>query len=165
VSGSRFHRAHGLSSDRSRAGQAGFHHHVVKRCRPSAGAGRLCASTRASGQRAACAGTCPSADDGPSGRRRSQLGLPQPRRRRDQDGRLGRRRAPERQHKAPDARIPRGEPVVVDQVLPDGHRVPTAPERLADQLSIRLAGAGTRRTTRASDPSEVRRTPLPWWSV
>jgi hypothetical protein len=52
---------------------------------------------------------------------------------------------PELQHKAPDARIRRDEAVVVDKVLPDRHGVPAAPERLGDELSVRLARARTRR--------------------
>ena len=47
---------------------------------------------------------------------------------------------------APDTRVPRGEAVVVDQVLPDRDRVAAAPQRLGDQLAIRLAGARARRT-------------------
>ena len=73
----------------------------------------------------------------------------------DDDARLGRRRAAERHDEAADARIPGGEAVVVDEVLPDRHRVAAAPERLDDQLSIRLARARTRRATRARDRSRV----------
>jgi hypothetical protein len=50
--------------------------------------------------------------------------------------------------KRPDARVPRGEAVVVDQVLPDRDRVTAAPQCLDDQLAIRFARAGTRRTRR-----------------
>ena len=48
-------------------------------------------------------------------------------------------------HEAPDARVPGGEAVVVDQVLPDGHRVAAARQRLGDHLAVRLAGARARR--------------------
>ena len=41
---------------------------------------------------------------------------------RDDDARLRRRRAAQRHDEAADARVPRGEAVVVDQVLPDRHR-------------------------------------------
>jgi hypothetical protein len=40
------------------------------------------------------------------------------------------------QDEAADTRVPRGEAVVVDQVLPDRDRVPPAPQRLDDQLAI-----------------------------
>jgi hypothetical protein len=66
--------------------------------------------------------------------------------RRDHDARLRRRRPAERHDKAAHARIASGEAVIVDEVLPDGHGVATSPERLDDQLSIRLAR--TRRTAR-----------------
>ena len=74
---------------------------------------------------------------------------------RDHAARLGRRRASERQHEAPHARVPRAEPVVIDQVLPDRHRVSAAPERLGDELAIRLARARSRRATRPWHQSEV----------
>jgi hypothetical protein len=77
------------------------------------------------------------------------------RRRGDDDAGLGRRRATEREHKAADARIPRDETVVVDQVVPDRHGVPTAAHRLGDQLAIRLAGTRTRRAAGAWDGGEV----------
>ena len=44
--------------------------------------------------------------------------------------------------------VPRGEAVVVDQVLPDRDRVPSMPQGLDNQLAIRFAGAGTRRPGR-----------------
>ena len=73
----------------------------------------------------------------------------------DDDARLGRRRAPRSVcDEAPHARIPRGEAVAIDQVLPDRHRVAATPERLDDQLSIRLARARTRRAARARDRAE-----------
>ena len=39
-----------------------------------------------------------------------------------------------------------GKPMVIDQVLPDRHRIAPAAERLDDQLAIRLAGTGAGRT-------------------
>jgi hypothetical protein len=74
---------------------------------------------------------------------------------RDHDARLRRRRPAERHDKAAHARIPRGEAVIVDEVLPDRHGVATSAERLADQLSIRLARARTRRTARTLTRSRV----------
>jgi hypothetical protein len=73
----------------------------------------------------------------------------------DHDARLARGGPPERQDEAPHTRIPSREAVVVDEVLPDRHRIAPASERLADQRSIRLARARTRRTTRTCDWSEV----------
>ena len=67
---------------------------------------------------------------------------------RDDDARLGGRAAAQRHDEAADARVPRGEAVVVDQVLPDRHRVAAARQRLGDQLAIRLAGARARRARR-----------------
>ena len=72
-------------------------------------------------------------------------------RRGDHDARFGRRRAAELRDEAPDAGVPRGEAVIVDEVLPDRHRVAAAPQRLGDQLAVRLAGARARRTTRPGD--------------
>ena len=43
---------------------------------------------------------------------------------------------------APDAGIPPGEAVVVDEVLPDRHRVAAPGDRRLDQLPVGLAGAG-----------------------
>jgi hypothetical protein len=51
---------------------------------------------------------------------------------RDHDARLRRRRPAERPEKAAHARIPRGEAVIVDEVLPDGHGVAAPAERLGD---------------------------------
>ena len=82
-------------------------------------------------------------------------------RRGDDDARLGRDAAAQLDDEAPDARIPRGEAVIVDEVLPDRHRVAAAPQRLGDQLAIRLAGARTRRATRPGDRSQSRWTPPP----
>src|SRR5207247_9434027 len=73
----------------------------------------------------------------------------------DHDARLRRRRSPERQHEASDAGIPGGEAVVLDEVLPDSHRVATKPERLGDQPSVRLARAGTRRSAPTWDRSDL----------
>ncbi len=76
-------------------------------------------------------------------------------RRRDDDARLGRRASraactTKRRTLAYRAR----EAVVVDQVLPDRHRVAPAAERLDDQLAIRLAGARARRA-RGDGPESV----------
>ena len=65
---------------------------------------------------------------------------------RDDDARLGGRRAAQFQDEAPDTRVPRGEAVIVDEVLPDRDRVPPVPQCLDNQLAIRFARAGTRRT-------------------
>jgi hypothetical protein len=42
--------------------------------------------------------------------------------------------------------------VVVDEVLPDRHRVAAQAERRDDELAIRFAGTGTRRATRGRRP-------------
>ena len=55
---------------------------------------------------------------------------------------------PERRHEAPYAGIPRGEAVVIDQVLPDGHGVAPAAQRLDDQLAVGLARTRARRAAR-----------------
>jgi hypothetical protein len=73
----------------------------------------------------------------------------------DHDPCLGRNGPAEHHDKAPHAGIPGGEAVVVDEVLPDGHGVAAMPERLDDQLSIRLARARTRGATRVRDRSRV----------
>ena len=52
------------------------------------------------------------------------------------------------------ARVPRGEAVVVDEVLPDRHRVAAAAERLLDQLAVRLARARARRAARCATARE-----------
>ena len=77
------------------------------------------------------------------------------RRRGDDDARLRRRRATQREDEATHAGIARGEAVVVDEVLPDGHRVAAPSERLDDQLSIRLARTRTRGPARARDRADV----------
>ena len=54
---------------------------------------------------------------------------------------------PECRDEAPHARIARREAVVVDQVLPDGHGVAPATERVHDQLAVGLARARLWRST------------------
>ena len=54
---------------------------------------------------------------------------------------------PDGRDEAPHARIARREAVVVDQVLPDGHGVAAAAERVDDQFAVGLARAGLRRST------------------
>jgi hypothetical protein len=67
-------------------------------------------------------------------------------RRGDDDGvGLGSARTAELRHVAPHARVARGEPVLIDEVLPDRHGIAAAAEGLFDQLAVRLAGAGRRR--------------------
>jgi hypothetical protein len=75
--------------------------------------------------------------------------------RRDHDARLRRRRPAERRNETAHARIPRGEAVIVDEVLPDRHGIAAAAERIDDQLSIRLARARTRRAIRVRDRRRV----------
>ena len=71
--------------------------------------------------------------------------------RRGDDGvRLDHGGAAELPHEAAHARVPAGEAVVVDEVLRNRHRVPPATQGLDDELAIRLAGAGARRTARRS---------------
>ena len=74
---------------------------------------------------------------------------------RDDDARLGGRRAAQLRDEAADARVARGEAVVVDEVLPDRHRVAAARQRLGDQLAIRLAGARARGAARRWRTHEV----------
>ena len=81
---------------------------------------------------------------------------------RDDDARFGGRRAAQFQDEAPDTRVPRGEAVVVDQVLPDRDRVTPVPQCRDNQLAIRLACTGTRRT-RGGSPR--RWTPPRKWLV
>ena len=51
--------------------------------------------------------------------------------------------------KAADTRVSPAKPVIVDQVLPDGHRVAAPSQRLDNQLSVRLAGARPRGSARS----------------
>ena len=115
----------------------------------SAGA-RICASSRASARRAACAGTCPvfgSRTIGPF----AVVDLAfLARGGRDDHARFGRRGAAERQHEAPDTRVPRREAVVVDQVLPDGHGV--APTARAPRRSARGTARRRSHSARARAP-------------
>ena len=66
--------------------------------------------------------------------------------------RLAYRRAAERPHEAPHeaphARIATVEPVAIDEILPDGHRIPAAADSLDDQFAIGLAGTCGRRADR-----------------
>ena len=54
---------------------------------------------------------------------------------------------PQRCDEAPHTRLPRGKAMVVDQVLPDGHGVAAAAERVDDWFAVGLARAGLRRST------------------
>ena len=65
-------------------------------------------------------------------------------RRRNDDAGLGRRCAAQLHDEATDARIPGAEAVVVDQVLPDRHRVAPASQGFGDEITIGLAGARAR---------------------
>ena len=83
----------------------------------------------------------------------------------DHDARVGRDGAAQRHDEAPDTRIPRGEAVVVDEVLPDRHRVAArgrAPRRSAlDTARTRSRSAhdpGVGPEPRSVDTS-------PWWPV
>ena len=62
-------------------------------------------------------------------------------RRRNDDARLGRGRAAEFRHESSHAGVPGREPMVIDQVLPDRHRIPPAGPCGFDQLAIGLADA------------------------
>ena len=61
---------------------------------------------------------------------------------------LARRPVSELRDEAAHTRVAAGEPVVVDQVLPDTHGVAAAGQGVNDQLTIRLAGARARRAAR-----------------
>lgn len=61
----------------------------------------------------------------------------------------GGRESPE----TPDARVPRVEAMLVDEMLPDRHGVAGAPGRAHDQLAIGLAGARRRRPARSGELS------------
>ena len=82
----------------------------------------------------------------------------------DDHPRLRQRRRSERVDEAPDARVPRDEPVIVDRVLPNGHGVAATADRFGNQLSVRRTrshvahGPGV-----GQEPS--RWTPPPWWPV
>ena len=65
----------------------------------------------------------------------------------DDDARLGRRRAAQLRDEAPDAGVPRGEAVVIDQVLPDRHRIAAA--RRAPRRSARGTARRRSRSARA----------------
>ncbi len=80
-------------------------------------------------------------------RGRSDLGF-LARRGRDDAGRLRRRGRPLRAPEAPHARVPPGEAVAIDQLLPDRHRIAPVAERFNDQLAIGLARTRGRRSTR-----------------
>ena len=67
---------------------------------------------------------------------------------RDDDAGLDGRAPAQLDDEAPDTRVARREAVVVDQVLPDGHRVAAPADRLGDHLPIRLARARARRAGR-----------------
>ena len=70
---------------------------------------------------------------------------------------LGRARPAQSPHEAADARVAGREAVAVDEVLPDGHRVAPAPERLDDHLAVRLAGARLRAAAGPRGPGRRRR--------
>src|SRR6185437_1909105 len=63
----------------------------------------------------------------------------------DDRARLDRSVFAQRGDKAADTRVARGEAVIIDEVLPDRHRIATAAHRLEDQRAIRLARARARR--------------------
>ena len=69
----------------------------------------------------------------------------------DDDARLRRRGAPELPDEAADTRIARGEADLVDEVLPDRHRIAAEPHGRFDALAMRLAR--TARGARATAPS------------
>ena len=47
-----------------------------------------------------------------------------------------------------DTRVPRGEAVIVDEVLPDGHGVPATAQRVGNELAVGLARTRGRRAFR-----------------
>ena len=73
----------------------------------------------------------------------------------DDDPRIGRGRTTQRLHEPTDTRIARDEAVVIDEVLPNGHRVAATTQRLGDQLAIRLARARTRGASGTRDRVRV----------
>lgn len=74
----------------------------------------------------------------------------------DDDARVGGRAATLLRDKTSDTGVAGGEAVIVDQVLPDGHRVAATTHRFGNQLPVRLAGAGARRATRRGRPRRRR---------
>jgi hypothetical protein len=79
----------------------------------------------------------------PDHRPRAVVGLAfLPRGRDDHRVRLGQALAAELPHEAPDAGVPGGEAVLIDEVPPDGHRLAPAFEGEVDQFAVRLAGTG-----------------------
>ncbi len=73
----------------------------------------------------------------------------------DDDARLRRRRAAERDHEASHAGVARGEAMVIDEVLPDRHGVAPAMQGFGDQLAVGLAGTRRRRALGHSTDAEV----------
>ena len=62
----------------------------------------------------------------------------------DDDARLGRRGAPQVLDEAPDASVARREAELIDEVLPNRHRVPADLERGFDAVAIRFTRTGLR---------------------
>ncbi len=78
--------------------------------------------------------------------------------RRNDDGtRLGRGIASKLPDESLDARIPRPEAVVVDQLLPNRHRVAALGERRFNQVDMRLAGTDGGRATARRHPFRAAR--------
>src|SRR5207247_3349613 len=66
------------------------------------------------------------------------------RRRRDDDARVRRSATAQGDDEATDTGVARGKAVVIDEVLPDGHRIAPPRERLGDDLAIRFTRARAR---------------------
>ena len=120
---------------------------------------RFPAVSRASSRRAASAGTCPSPGGAPSAPRRSPPGLPRPARVSMTGWASGDVDRLQPRHVPLHARVARREAVVVDQVLPDRHRVPARGDRPLDHLPVGLAGARLRRRPGRGRPGRGRWTP------
>jgi hypothetical protein len=66
---------------------------------------------------------------------------------------LGRVLTTQRDHEAPHAGVARGEAMLIDEVLPDRHRIAPAADGQPDQLAVGLAGARRRGTAGGGRPS------------
>ena len=77
--------------------------------------------------------------------------------RRDDHPGLNGRPVAQRGDKAADTGVAPGKPMVIDQVLPDGHGVAPPVQRLDDQLAIRFARARARRAARRGERGGVGR--------
>ena len=119
---------------------------------------------RASGQRAASADTCRSADGGPSAPRRSRPAPSSPGAVVMTTRASGGACAAQLPDEAPDTRVAGGEAVVVDEVLPDRHRIAAdarAPRRSARDTARTHSRCGARDGAESVDTTAAKLRDLP----